>query len=265
MFGSNYLEALDKYIPDMDKKKNWTASDSVLTIFNSASPKECRDWASQQWMDNEFCWDQYVTESVWAIKDGGLIEDIMAKLKEKLAADPWVRGDPSRFTDHLSFLTMQNESKFERDQYFQEAREYLNAFSVGTVSIFGPGTADFWWPDTVGSAANAKWDKLSHRYFNILTQGNVHPWMRGSAPLGDMELRRGVSAKGNPWVDHHFADTGPNCFKMSMILTNLVIWQQFLCNMREVAMALGRIPSDDRAPRWISGSNRGLQLNPYYR
>jgi len=132
------------------------------------------------------------------------------------------------------------------------------------VSIFGPATADFWWPDTVGSAANAKWDKISHRYFNILTQGNVHPWMRGSAPLGDMELRRDISAKGHPWVDHHFADTGPNCFKMSMILTNLVIWQQFLCNMREVAMALGRTPSDDRSPRWISGSNRGLRLNPYY-
>ena len=157
MFGTNYIEALDRHIPDMDKKKNWTASDSVLTIFNSASPKECRSWADQQWMDNKFCWDQYITESVWAIKDGGLIEDIMAKLKEKLAADPWVRGDPSRFTDHLSFLTMQNESKFERDQYFQEAREYLNAFPVGTVSIFGPATADFWWPDTVGSAANAKW------------------------------------------------------------------------------------------------------------
>ena len=81
MFGPKYLDALDRYIPDMDKKKNWTASDSVLTIFNSASPKECRSWADQQWMDNKFCWDQCVTESVWAIKDGGLIEDIMAKLK----------------------------------------------------------------------------------------------------------------------------------------------------------------------------------------
>ena len=67
----------------------------------------------------------------------------MAKLKEKLAADPWVRGDPSRFTDHLSFLTMQNESKFGREKHFQAAREYLNAFPVGTVSIFGPATADF--------------------------------------------------------------------------------------------------------------------------
>ena len=33
MFGTNYTEALDRYIPDMDKKKNWTASDSVLTFF----------------------------------------------------------------------------------------------------------------------------------------------------------------------------------------------------------------------------------------
>ena len=92
----------------------------------------------------------------------------------------------------------------------------------------------------------------------------MHPWIRGSAPLGDMELRRGISSKGNPWTDHHFADTGPNCFKMSMILTNLVIWQQFLCNMREVAVALGRIAPDGRAPRWLTGSGRGIQLNPHY-
>ena len=158
---------------------------------------------------------------------------------------------------------MQNENKYERNDFFQEASEYLGRFPVGTVSIFGPATADLWWPDTVGSAGNATWDKLSHLYFGILTNDNVHPCIRGSAPLGDMELRRGVSAKGNPWTDHHFADTGPNCFKMSMILTNLVIWQQFPCNMREVAVALGRIAPDGRAPRWMTGSGRGIQLDPH--
>ena len=120
----------------------------------------------------------------------------MAKLKEKLAADPWVRGDLSQFTDHLSFLTMQNEKKGGREKQFRDAREFLNAFPVGAVSMFGPATADFWWPDTAGSAANAKWERLSQTHFGELTQGNVHPWMRGSAPLGDMKLRRGMSAKG---------------------------------------------------------------------
>ena len=51
---------------------------------------------------------------------------------------------------------------------------------------------------------------------------------------------------------------------MSMILTNLVIWQQFLCNMKEVAVALGRIAPDGRPARWKDGSGRGIQLNPHY-
>ena len=198
MFGSNYLEALDRYIPDMLPKKNWTASDSVLTIFNSGSPKDNRSWADEQWMDNKYVWERYITESVWAIKDSGQIEDIMAKLQQAMADDPEVRGDPSRFTDHLSFLTMQNENKYERNHFFEEASEFLGRFPVGTVSIFGPATSDIWWPDTVGSAGNAKWDKLSYLYFGIITKDNVHPWIRGSARLGNMELRRGVSAKGNP-------------------------------------------------------------------
>ena len=88
MFGSNYLEALDRYIPDMDKKKNWTASDSVLTIFNSGSPKDNRSWADEQWMYNKYVWERYITESIWAIKDSGHIEDIMAKLQQALADDP---------------------------------------------------------------------------------------------------------------------------------------------------------------------------------
>ena len=156
MFGSNYIEALDRYIPDMLPKKNWTASDSVLTIFNSGSPKDNRSWADEQWMDNKYVWERYITESVWAIKDGGHIEEIMAKLQQAMAEDPEVRGDPSRFTDHLSFLTMQNETKYERNRFFEEASQFLAQFPVGTVSIFGPGAADTWWPDTVGSAGNAK-------------------------------------------------------------------------------------------------------------
>ena len=102
MFGSNYIEALDRYIPDMLPKKNWTASDSVLTIFNSGSPKDNRSWADEQWMDNKYVWERYITESVWAIKDGGHIEEIMAKLQQAMAEDPEVRG-PANFWD--SFLS----------------------------------------------------------------------------------------------------------------------------------------------------------------
>ena len=81
--------------------------------------------------------------------------------------------------------------------------------------------------------------------------------------MSELELRTGISAKGTPWVDHHFKDTGPNCSKMRSILTNVLIVQQMLCNFREAAVALGRLPqTDNQGPRWKTGSNRGIFLNP---
>ena len=81
--------------------------------------------------------------------------------------------------------------------------------------------------------------------------------------MSQLELRTGISAKGTPWVDYHFKDTGPNCFMMSSILTNVLIVQQMLCNLREAAVMLGRLPQTDKqGPRWKTGSNRGIFLNP---
>ncbi len=34
--------------------------------------------------------------------------------------------------------------------------------------------------------------------------------------------------------------------------------------MREVAVALGRLAPDGRAPRWMTGSGTGIQFNPHY-
>ena len=52
---------------------------------------------------------------------------------------------------------------------------------------------------------------------------------------------------------------------MSSILTNVLIVQQMLCNFREAAVALGRLPqTDNQGPRWKTGSNRGIFLNPDY-
>ncbi len=39
MFSRDMLDYLDKFIPDLAPKKQWCASDSVLSIYNSASPK----------------------------------------------------------------------------------------------------------------------------------------------------------------------------------------------------------------------------------
>ncbi len=83
--------------------------------------------------------------------------------------------------------------------------------------------------------------------------------------MSQLELRTGTSAKGTPWVDYHFKDTGPNCFMMSSILTNVLIVQQVLCNLREAAIALGRLPqTNNQGPRWKTGSNRCIFINPDY-
>ena len=47
-----------------------------------------------------------------------------------------------------------------------------------------------------------------------------------------------------------------------MILTNLVKWQQFLCNVRELAVALNRLPSVGPSAQWREG--RGICPHPSY-
>ena len=102
-----------------------------------------------------------MSDSKWAIKDGGHIIDIVKALEELLESDDGVGGDPGKFQDHLSFLSMMNEKKGGLDPTFTYANEYLANFPVGTVLLMGPADADMWWPDTKGSAANQKWQKLS--------------------------------------------------------------------------------------------------------
>ena len=109
---------------------------------------------------------------------------------------------------------------------------------------------------------NIKWDKISQDYFKALTDNCPHPWMRGTAPLQQLTLRQGIDKNGKAWTDHHFADSAANTYHMSMILTNLVIWQQFLCNVRELAVALNRLPSVGPSAQWQEG--RGIRPNPFY-
>ena len=49
---------------------------------------------------------------------------------------------------------------------------------------------------------------------------------------------------------------------MTEMLTNLVIWQQFLCNSRELATALGRLPPARQQVHWLEGV--GIRPNPDY-
>ena len=76
-------------------------------------------------------------------------------------------------------------------------------------------------------------------------------------PLSQLDLRTGVSAAGKVWFDHHFQDTPSNTFKMSQILTNLVVVTQMLSNLRAAAVRLGRLPNEDTA-----NFGSGLRDNP---
>ena len=84
-----------------------------------------------------------------------------------------------------------------------------------------------WWPQKGAEhSSNLKWDRLITYYFNILADESGHPWIRGTAPMRALSLRSGVTKKGEAWIDTHFADTSENTFRMTKIITNLVIWQQ---------------------------------------
>ncbi len=169
------------------------------------------------------------------------------------------------FQDHVNFLSTQNEKKGGLHDTFKKANAYLNKFPAGTLAIMGPADADMWWPTSKGSAGSTKWTRFSVEYFAELIKGNKHPYLRGTAPLSQLELRTGTTAKGTAWVDHHFQDNQQNCFKMSSILTNLLVVLQMFCTLWEAAVRSGRIaPNDSQGPRWKTGSGRGITLNTGY-
>ena len=78
--------------------------------------------------------------------------------------------------------------------------------------------------------------------------------------MRSMSLRTGVDRKGEVWVDKHFADTATNAFRMSEILTNLILFQHFRCNGRELRTKLGRLPEAEHPVHWHRGF--GILVNP---
>ena len=65
MLGATYSSDLDRFVPDLAPKRNFTASDSVLTLFNDVSPQvnRHRDWATEQWVENQHVWSRFISES----------------------------------------------------------------------------------------------------------------------------------------------------------------------------------------------------------
>ena len=89
MLGATYSSELDRFVPDLAPKRNFTAADSVLTLFNDASPKvnRHRDWATEQWQENQHVWSRFISKSYWAIRDGGTIPAIIAGLQTIVGKD----------------------------------------------------------------------------------------------------------------------------------------------------------------------------------
>ena len=156
LFDKDMLPFLDKYVPDLKPKKQWAAADSVLSLYNSASPKTMRTWQAQ-WEENDFVHKPFISESVFCICPSGEIMDIIGGLKKALNDCPHAMGDPQRFCDHLTLYSCQNENKFGRDDKWRACAEYLSLFPEGCVSIFGLATSATWWPKKgPDNAANMK-------------------------------------------------------------------------------------------------------------
>ena len=91
---------------------------------------------------------------------------------------------------------MMNEKRNDLQENCRKANKALELYPVGTLIVFGPAEADFWWPQSKGSKSSTRWQRFSEEYFDILMQGSKHPYIRGTAPLSQLDLRTWVSAAG---------------------------------------------------------------------
>ena len=139
----NYMDAvikvlqnsndLDRYLPDTSQRQQYTASDSVLTLFNAASGPG-RPWETM-WEEGRQIRSKHISKSHFAVKDCALISDIHAGLQTILSQNDAAGGDPIAFADHISFLSMMNEKRGDAADSFRRVRDALEAFAPGTVII----------------------------------------------------------------------------------------------------------------------------------
>ena len=81
MLGATHSPDLDRFIPDVAPKKNFVASDSVLTLFNGVPT---RDWPTM-WHENKHVWSKYTSESCWAVRDSATILEILVGMQTIVA------------------------------------------------------------------------------------------------------------------------------------------------------------------------------------
>ena len=83
---------LDRFVPDDAPKNNYTASDSVLTLFNGWSGPT-RTWETM-WDENKQIWARHISESHFAVRDSATITEICAGLQSILSQHASAGGRP---------------------------------------------------------------------------------------------------------------------------------------------------------------------------
>ena len=84
--------SLDRFVPDVAPKQNYTASDSVLTLFNSWSGPT-RTWETM-WDENKQIWAKHISESHFAVRDSATITEILRGLTIDFVTTCVSRGRP---------------------------------------------------------------------------------------------------------------------------------------------------------------------------
>ena len=243
--------SLDGFVPRMEPFNLFGASDSTLTMYNV---NQTRTW-QQMWNESRQLWGQHVREAHFSVVNCGKIRQIHAGLEAVLRDnDSTNRGNPSTFSEQLILISAMNERTNSQEWTFDEVKEKLDAFPIGTVAIFGPGEADHWWPNQIGSDFSKKWSGLADFYFARLFSGR-HLYIRGNAPLAELDTRKWISKAGNQCYDEHFQDHPVNVAKMVSIVTNLPVLNRMLGALYEIGILRGLLPSHPphttHAVKWI--------------
>ena len=221
-----------KFMPRTEPFRVFTGSDSTLSMFTKGQGRPFES----HWAENKKFWERHVKEAHFAVTPTAVIQQIWGGLETRVRHHPQatVGGNPETFADQLVLISCMNEKTHEKDETFRAVRNELEDYPIGSVIILGPGAADHWWPDCVGSAGNVKWTTLSQRYFDILSSGK-HAYIRGDAPLGDMEIRQWIAKKSKQLTfDHHYQDSSQNIIKMTNLITNLAVLNRMLAALYEI-------------------------------
>ena len=242
--------SLDEFIPRMEPFHLYGGSDSTLSLHTG---KQTRTW-QQMWEESSQLWERHVRKAFFSVVDCGVIKQIHAGLEAVVRDHDSSRGNPEVFSEQLILISAMNEKTYEKDSTFRDVKQQLELYPIGTVVIFGPGDADHWWPHQIGSTYSIKWSKLADQYFNELVSGK-HVYIRGNAPLAQLDTRKWISKANNTCYDHHFEDSPANIIKMVSLITNLSILNRMLAALYEVGIKRWLLPAtpphSTHEPRWI--------------